>query len=308
MDLSALSDSELMLSLKDALATERCSTLSLLYHLMEVEKRGSYREAGFSSLYDFCVRGLQLSEGGAYRRITAARAMREHSELPGLFLEGKVSLCSIAVSAKAIKEEAASVSDIVGKSKREVERLIAVPESKKPRERIRPVITGKASSSPISSAIPAPEEKKEERFELKFSVTKEVFEEFEALRDELSNKLGQDLSLEAVFSEVVKAQRVKNVPKPRVPSLRKNKSSRRIPASVKREVLERDNHQCTYCAEDGTRCSERRYLQFDHIVPFARGGSSEASNLRILCAGHNRMCAEESFGREKVDFYSNLHR
>ena len=129
MDLSGLSDNELMVSLKDVLAKERSSTLSLLYHLMEVEKRGTYREAGFSSLYDFCVRGLHLSEGSAYRRITAARAMREHSELSGLFLEGKLSLCSISVSAKAIKEETASVTDIVGKSKREVERLSARHDS-----------------------------------------------------------------------------------------------------------------------------------------------------------------------------------
>jgi hypothetical protein len=31
-------------------------------------------------------------------------------------------------------------------------------------------------------------------------------------------------------------------------------------------------------------------------VPFARGGPATASNLRLLCAKHNRLAAEEVFG------------
>jgi 5-methylcytosine-specific restriction endonuclease McrA len=44
-------------------------------------------------------------------------------------------------------------------------------------------------------------------------------------------------------------------------------------------------------------------LQIDHIVPFAKGGKTEASNLRTLCRAHNLLMAELEFGREKVYFH-----
>ena len=40
-----------------------------------------------------------------------------------------------------------------------------------------------------------------------------------------------------------------------------------------------------------------RGLQFDHIKPFALGGETTQSNLRLLCANHNRYLAEKEFGK-----------
>ena len=40
------------------------------------------------------------------------------------------------------------------------------------------------------------------------------------------------------------------------------------------------------------------FLQFDHIVPVARGGQATVDNLRIRCASHNAFEAERTFGAE----------
>ena len=52
-------------------------------------------------------------------------------------------------------------------------------------------------------------------------------------------------------------------------------------------------------ATTGKRCDCERGLQYDHILPFARGGASSTSqNLRLLCPTHNRLAAEHVFGAQ----------
>jgi 5-methylcytosine-specific restriction endonuclease McrA len=73
---------------------------------------------------------------------------------------------------------------------------------------------------------------------------------------------------------------------------------RHIPAAVKHAVWERDGGRCTFASESGKRCEARRWLEFDHIEPVARGGASTAENLRLLCRAHNQHAAERAFGAE----------
>jgi 5-methylcytosine-specific restriction endonuclease McrA len=73
-----------------------------------------------------------------------------------------------------------------------------------------------------------------------------------------------------------------------------------IPNAVQREVATRDRLHCTYVSDDGCRCSARAFLQLHHEEPWARGGASNAENLRTLCAVHNRLLAERDFGAAHV--------
>ena len=73
-----------------------------------------------------------------------------------------------------------------------------------------------------------------------------------------------------------------------------------IPAETRREVFARDGEACSHVDEHGNRCGCRDFLELDHIVPRAKGGTDEASNLRVACRTHNRRYAEQEFGREYV--------
>ncbi len=71
---------------------------------------------------------------------------------------------------------------------------------------------------------------------------------------------------------------------------------RHIPAAVKRAVRERDGSRCTDVSEDGRRCESRRFLEWDHVIPVARGGESTVANVRQRCSAHNALEAERAFG------------
>ena len=73
-------------------------------------------------------------------------------------------------------------------------------------------------------------------------------------------------------------------------------NSRYIPAEVKRLVWARDQGRCSYVnPKTGQRCGSRYMIQMDHIKPYALGGRSTKENMRLLCAGHNRFRARQTF-------------
>ena len=57
--------------------------------------------------------------------------------------------------------------------------------------------------------------------------------------------------------------------------------TRVIPSEVKREVWKRDEGRCVQCGSTDN-------LHFDHVLPFAKGGTSLLpENIQLLCARHN---------------------
>ncbi len=76
---------------------------------------------------------------------------------------------------------------------------------------------------------------------------------------------------------------------------------RRVARSVLREVWARDAERCTYVDAEGNRCPARGFLELDHIHAKALGGSDEAPNIRLRCRVHNRLHAEQVFGRAYIE-------
>lgn len=59
-------------------------------------------------------------------------------------------------------------------------------------------------------------------------------------------------------------------------------SPRRIPTTVRRKAFARDNGKCAICGSTVD-------LQYDHIVPYAKGGSSRTEeNVQLLCRSCNQ--------------------
>jgi hypothetical protein len=60
--------------------------------------------------------------------------------------------------------------------------------------------------------------------------------------------------------------------------------SRDIPRPVQFRVLKRDNQICAVCSQN-VRDAD---IEFDHIIPYSKGGHSDESNIRLLCSSCNR--------------------
>jgi 5-methylcytosine-specific restriction endonuclease McrA len=353
----SLSDRELLSETLRLRRQERETTLQILIHLNEIERRRLHLKLGYSSLFDYCTSRLTYSASAADRRIQTARCMRNHPEVCTLLEQDKVNLTTISLVAPILNESNKHeiLQAIRGKSQREVE---AVASGYRPpmalRDRVQPVRVQVAvcSENERSSVEVAPtacgqsspemsnhsrsgseestgysggsESAKEhrtaiqQRLLIQFLADEAFVRKYEQARSLLSQRLS-DASFAQVFGALMddflernsaihrksrrdKKKRVrKTAPaKPRhAEKEHYNKSqsrSRYIPPSVRDEVFVRDRGCCTYVGKTGKRCGSTHALQIDHIVPFARGGPATASNLRLLCAKHNRLAAEEVFG------------
>jgi Holliday junction DNA helicase RuvB len=60
-----------------------------------------------------------------------------------------------------------------------------------------------------------------------------------------------------------------------------NQRREAIPSEVKREVWRRDEGKCA-------KCGSRENLEYDHIIPVAKGGSNTVRNIELLCEACNR--------------------
>jgi hypothetical protein len=127
----------------------------------------------------------------------------------------------------------------------------------------------------------------------------------EALRTELlKRRFGVGRKPRRVRARTSEPQAASEAPAPRSASRfgipEGVKRTRHVAAAVAREVYVRDQGRCTFCADDGRRCSEQRLLQLDHVVPHAKGGAPTVANLRLRCMAHNLHTAREYFGSEYV--------
>ena len=105
----------------------------------------------------------------------------------------------------------------------------------------------------------------------------------------------------ALTLRVQELQKIKHaaVSRPRAVRSSSARSSRYIPAAVKREVWRRDGGQCAFAGPAG-RCTERGFVEYHHRTSFADGGATTVENLELRCRAHNAFEADRWFGSEVV--------
>jgi len=139
-----------------------------------------------------------------------------------------------------------------------------------------------------------------ERYKIQFTVGRETHDRLRRVQDLLARSVPHgDLSVifdRALMLLLAQLER-KTLAKTdrRRTSVKANPAARYIPAAVKRTVWARDEGRCAFVGSAG-RCTATRFLEFHHVVPFAGGGPTEASNLQLRCRTHNAYEAELRFG------------
>ena len=102
-------------------------TARLIAHLIEVEERRLDLRAACTSMFDFCRRRLGMSEGAAFRRITAARLVKRFPALLERIERGELHLSTLVLIRPHLDEQNLEelVAALAGKTQRQVEGLLA---------------------------------------------------------------------------------------------------------------------------------------------------------------------------------------
>ena len=139
-----------------------------------------------------------------------------------------------------------------------------------------------------------------ERYKVQFTVSRETHDKLrraqDLLRHAVPNGDPAEIFDRALTLLVKHAERTKlaAAKRPRPPA-RPSARSRHIPSDVKRAVWKRDDGQCGFIGFEG-RCAERGFLEFHHVVPYAKGGPATVENIELRCRAHNQHHAHEIFG------------
>ena len=319
VDLLKLNDVDFHLEFEKAAELDQATTNSILHFINDCERRKSYLDLGYSSIFDYCVRKLGYSSSTAGRYIQAARCIRANPEVLRMLEARDVSVTSICQFASILDDEnkESVLARVKGASWRDVE-LVA--------REYRPPVELRDRMMPVRAAT-------QDGVENMVFVQFLARDEYAAVFDDVRNLMPGDMTYGdiclAVFHEYlarhspIARQKRRDIKKgaasldshQRESSLKKrstglhshrrelNESSHHIPDVVRDVILIRDGGQCTFVAPDGTRCQCRKDLQVDHIKPFANHGPIDMSNLRLLCGGHNRLMAERAMGRHVMQPY-----
>ncbi|HET6335033.1 MAG TPA: hypothetical protein VFG30_17530 [Polyangiales bacterium] len=135
---------------------DRDVTARLLVHLGEVDVRGLFRDLGFSSMFDYAVQALHMSESEAWLRIRAARLGREFPTALDMVARGELHMTALKLLAPVLTRSNIQLLEQARfKSKLELQTLIAkhFPQPDVP-SAIRKLPTPKPA--PGSAGVPAP--------------------------------------------------------------------------------------------------------------------------------------------------------
>jgi hypothetical protein len=310
-DIRLLSDEALVSETKSLVREERRVSIAVLQHLREMDRRRLFARFGFSSLYEYVTQELGYSEAAAQRRIQSARLLSECPELAPRIESGDLSLTVLSQAqtffrkeeVKDVEEKREILKSLEGESARGAERKLLALSTE-------PALHVPERMRPISANYS----------EIRFAADSELIAQIEELKGLLAEE-----SLREVLAFAVRVALLKKRPKapasaaasahpspaptpmanseidsPPAPEVK----VRQPTAETKRIVWARDGGRCAYCdPESGRRCESRFGLEYDHLLPFALGGSSCADNLVLKCRTHNTWSAIRAFGYRKMSMH-----
>jgi hypothetical protein len=155
-----------------------------------------------------------------------------------------------------------------------------------------------------------------QRYRVQFTIGQETQEKLRRLQALLRREIPDgdlavifDGALTLMIEKVEKAKLgATSRPKPQHPirprtDRRAGTRSRHTPNAVKRATWQRDGGRCAFVSADGHRCGEAAYLDFHHVVAYAKRGPSTIANISLRCRRHNQYEADLVFGPRERERY-----
>ena len=324
--LDLISDEELHARTLTASANEKQATLVLLEHLAEVDHRRLFALRGYSSLWEYVHKALGFSEAQTSDRVNAVRLISKVPQVKKELEEGNLSLTTAAKLGSHVKREQCEkeeavglLQSVVGKSSREVEKVLAAESTQPARPDQIKVVTKDTTRiaidvdqefldlmTRVQELSGHPGSRPQELF-------KTAMSEFVKRREVKPQEVNADDKNETTLhrTPAFKTGSASNEDSVQVGCSAANdfksdetQRSRYISKEVRIKIRIRSGDRCEYVDPyTKRRCECRTKLQFDHHIPFAKNGESTLENIRHFCFAHNQLAAIQSFGEEKIRGY-----
>lgn len=217
------------------------------------------------------------------------------------------------VTAVRVRPDTAPSLTLPSSTDRGPDRAAPAVHPDEPRHANPPTAETSAAAPPPPRRTPsaAAEPLTAELSRLHVTVSRRFLEKLEAARAALSHSrpgASAEEILEAGLDFVLaqQAKRKGIVEKPRKVS--PPAKADHLPAHVKRAVWVRDGGRCQWPLDSGGICGSTLRVEFDHIVPRARGGASTVDNIRLACRVHNDLAARRTFGDEWMNQFTSRQR
>ncbi|MBT4760816.1 MAG: HNH endonuclease [Bdellovibrionaceae bacterium] len=235
-------------------------TSEILDKLQLMEKYRSYLKLGYSSLFDYLVRGLSYSESMAYQRQSCLRLSNDLPEIKEKLDQGKLTHSNISLAYKLIKDQSIE-------KKREVLKTI---ENKSFREAKR-ILAPKAPTLKMKQLV------YQDKVLLKIELSRHENDRLNKLKALLAHQCDlEELFMKLVDKELMQYNKTDY-------KTSRSSNPRYISVKLRNSLLKNANYKCQY-----TGCQETHFLQIDHIHSVRKGGLANPGNLQVLCAAHNR--------------------
>jgi 5-methylcytosine-specific restriction endonuclease McrA len=316
-EVRSLRDDQLTERLYELRRRERHLQVEFLLHLAELDRRKLVEALGYRSLFVYCTEHLGLTKGSAFRRTNAARLLARFPILAAYLHDGRLNLTTLVELRDVLAEDRLDeiLARAAGRSEEQVKELVAAlrprpapPEMlrKLPQAAPAAVVAEPLAEAPPPPPRPAPrlEPVTAELQVLRVTVDEAFVADLRAVRDMLGHQYPGG-RLDEILHHCLRVTREHEERRRRgsgrtVEASAPPPGSRYVPVAVRDEVWRRDRGRCTFVGSTGHRCDSTYQLELHHVVPHARGGASDVSNMKILCTAHNLHQARQDFGAEQV--------
>ncbi|RLB57229.1 MAG: hypothetical protein DRJ42_01105 [Deltaproteobacteria bacterium] len=309
----------------------------------EIDRRQTWAERGYSSMFDMCTKRFHMSEPVAGKRIGVARLAHRFPLVFSMIGRGEIHMSGVLRLKTLLTEEnhASVLAQAKHKSLAQIDNLRAslaprpdvasrvrvVPRraievTLTPTERIAEGPQASCATSERAAAesrrpkrSPDPEPLAPQRYKLTVTIDEGAHLDLGQLQDLLAHQIPNgdpaaivQRALSLLLEQTLKrkaaiTERARKTTN--TTNAMTDERVRAIPAAVRRTVWKRDEGRCGFVSVDGRRCGETRRVEFAHVEAWAKGGGHSVANVELRCRAHNDLEAVRDYGEL---FMSNKRR